>query len=148
MAQNQGCYVEPESGNGMIRALLVLAGSLALAGLARAESRLPLIVDADFQDLRGQCKRLLEGMDAFKVPFPADKAKALQVLLRNGGKDAEAAVVEIQKLLDPLCLVAISINPESRVKATRGPAKAELGLNQEKIVLIKLHNEAGVTHAL
>jgi hypothetical protein len=132
----------------MMRALLCLGASLALAGSAGAQASLPPIADVDFQDLRGQCKRLLKDMDALKAPLAADKAKTLQVLLGDGGKDAEAAVREIQKLLDPFCLVAVSINPESRVKAARGPARAELELNQAKIVLIKLHNEAGVTHAL
>jgi len=82
-----------------------------------------------------------------KAPLAADKTRALQALLK-GGKDLETAAREIQKLLDPLCLVAVSINPESRVKAVRGPGRAELVCNQENVVLVKIHNEAGVTHAL
>jgi hypothetical protein len=56
--------------------------------------------------------------------------------------------VEVQKLLDPHCLVGININPESRVKAARGPRLAELVRDRETVVLVKIHNEAGVTHGL
>jgi hypothetical protein len=55
---------------------------------------------------------------------------------------------QVQKLLDPYCLIGITINAESRVKVERGPALARLVLNHETLVLIKIHNQAGVTHAL
>jgi hypothetical protein len=54
----------------------------------------------------------------------------------------------VQKLLDSRCLIGVTINPESRVKVARGPAPAELPFNRAAVVLIKVHNEAGVTHAL
>jgi hypothetical protein len=45
-------------------------------------------------------------------------------------------------------LVIVAINPESRVKAARGPAAAELREGRETVALVKVVNEAGVTHAL
>jgi hypothetical protein len=54
----------------------------------------------------------------------------------------------VQKLLDPHCLIGVNINPESRVKAARGPRSADLIKGQETLVLIKVHNEAGVTQGL
>lgn len=54
----------------------------------------------------------------------------------------------IEGLLDPYCLLVVSINPESRVKAARGAASAQLPLQREAVVLVKVVNEAGVTHAL
>jgi hypothetical protein len=42
-------------------------------------------------------------------------------------------------------LIVVSINPESRVKADRGPAAADLELGIAKTILIKVVNEAGVT---
>ena len=116
--------------------------------IAEEQAVLPVVAGADFHDLSKQGNRLLEAMDALKAPLQPDRSRALKALLQKGGKDPETAAREVQKLLDPLCLVAVTINPESRVKAARGPAKAELELNQEKIVLVKVHNEAGVTHAL
>jgi hypothetical protein len=45
-------------------------------------------------------------------------------------------------------LIAVSINAESRVKAARGPAAVHLHQNQPALVLLKIHNDGGVTHAL
>jgi len=131
----------------MASVLLCLTIAWPLAGSAEEQAALPVVADVDFQDLSKTCRRLLEGLQALKAPLAADKTRALQALLK-GGKDLETAAREIQKLLDPLCLVAVSINPESRVKAVRGPGRAELVCNQENVVLVKIHNEAGVTHAL
>jgi hypothetical protein len=70
----------------------------------------------------------------------------LQELLKSTATQAQAA--QVQKLLDPLCLVIVSINAESRVKAARGPAPAILARDHETVVLIRVNNDAGVTHAL
>jgi hypothetical protein len=67
--------------------------------------------------------------------------------LNSEPKDPSAAVREVQRLLDRHCLVAIHINPESRVKAARGPATAKLRQGEAAVLLVKVYNEAGVTHA-
>ena len=54
----------------------------------------------------------------------------------------------IQDILDPYCLAMVSINPESRVKVDRGPAKAKLIQGGWTSFLIKVHNEAGITPQL
>jgi hypothetical protein len=80
--------------------------------------------------------------------LPADIEKALEALLKDDDKDAVEFAAAVQKLLDPLCLVGVSINPESRVKAARGEAPAELREGREAVVLIKVVNEGGVTQPL
>jgi hypothetical protein len=88
-----------------------------------------------------------KALDGLKAPLPAATADALRGL----GKDAhpgEETATAVQKLLDPHCLVGVTINPESRVKAARGPAEAVLLRGQPSYLLIKVHNDAGVTHAL
>jgi hypothetical protein len=55
---------------------------------------------------------------------------------------------KVQKLLDPYCLVGVSINPESRVKAARGPWEAALVRGRERFVLVRVQNDAGVTQGL
>ena len=57
-------------------------------------------------------------------------------------------VAKIQAVLDPLCLASVSINPESRVKVSLGPAAAELVQHGWRVFLVKVHNEAGVTPPL
>src|SRR3989441_12765828 len=62
--------------------------------------------------------------------------------------DKQRAVRETQKLLDPLCLLVVDINPESRVKVARGAAAAELVEQGWRQFLVKVQNEAGVTAKL
>src|SRR5262249_28458440 len=83
-----------------------------------------------------------------QAPLSADHVRELKSLLKEGTKEPGKSVEQIQKLLDAHCLIGVSINPESRVKAARGPAEVELRKDRPGIVLIKVHNEAGVTHAL
>jgi hypothetical protein len=53
-----------------------------------------------------------------------------------------AATAEAQ---EARCLLVVSINPESRVKAVRGSALAELRHGVPTVVTVKVVNEAGVT---
>ncbi len=49
------------------------------------------------------------------------------------------------RALEARSLVVVSINPESRVKAARGPAAAELRLGVPTVFVVKVLNDAGVT---
>jgi hypothetical protein len=54
----------------------------------------------------------------------------------------------ISQALEARCLLVVSINPESRVKAERGPAAAELRVDAPSVVVVKVMNEGGVTAPL
>lgn len=54
----------------------------------------------------------------------------------------------VEWALEARCLLVVSINPESRVKAARGPAPAELLFGKTNVVVVKVINEAGVTAPL
>src|SRR6185369_8194712 len=62
--------------------------------------------------------------------------------------NAATASEKIQAILDPLCLFGVSINPELRVKVTRGGAKPDLVEQGWRQFLVKVHNESGTTAAL
>src|SRR5262249_48204220 len=62
--------------------------------------------------------------------------------------DQAVAVREIQEALDAQCLIGITINPESRVKAVQGPVATVLVQHGWRVFLVKVQNEAGVTAAL
>jgi hypothetical protein len=98
--------------------------------------------------LRDQCRRLLKAVKGLDGPLPVATVKNLEELLASKPGAAEETVEAIQKLLDPHCLVSVTINPESRVKAARAPAAAVLVRDGDVFFLVKVHNEAGVTHAL
>jgi hypothetical protein len=118
------------------------------AAPAPAQEGLPEVAEVAWKPLRAQCERLLKGLDALQAPLPDETARALKSLLANESADADAAARAAQKLLDPHCLLAVSINPESRVKALRGPAAAYLRKDVETVVLVKVQNDAGVTAPL
>jgi hypothetical protein len=118
------------------------------AASARAQAGLPVVGEVPWEPLRAQCERLLKGLDALQAPLPDETVRALRSLLAKEPADADAAARAVQKLLDPHCLLAVSINPESRVKALRGPAAADLHKDRETVVLVKVHNDAGVTAPL
>jgi hypothetical protein len=120
---------------------------LILCGTAPAAGQAPFlpVEGAEWGPLREHCRDLLKGL---KAPLPAETVRSLQALLEKGPRDPEAAAAAVQKLLDPHCLLGVSINAESRVKVERGPAAAALVEGRPAVVLVKVHNEAGVTHAL
>jgi hypothetical protein len=62
--------------------------------------------------------------------------------------DGESAAAQLQNALDPLCLVTVRINPESRVQVQRGAASLDLVEQGWRCFLIKIVNEAGVTSPL
>jgi hypothetical protein len=108
---------------------------------------LPLVEKGDVAALRANCARLLQALEASGAPLPVATQQGLRAALQPEVQDS-AARERIQQLLDPYCLIGVNINPESRVKATRGPAEAHLVQLQDTVVLIKVHNEAGVTQRL
>lgn len=130
-----------------MRTLLPLVAALLLPCVGQAQDVLPVVDDAEFAPLRDQCQRLLKALEALKAPLPADDEKELRGVLQDGGKDA-AAGKRLQGLLDRRCLFGVTINPESRVKAARGPLAVPLVRDQPTYVLVKVSNDAGVTAPL
>lgn len=74
--------------------------------------------------------------------LPKSSVEQLQKLLDD--RKPKQAIEKMQKLLNPHCLLGVHINPESRVKAHRGPANAQLKVNTPAFFLVRIHNEGGV----
>lgn len=104
------------------------------------------VTAVSLQPLAAHAKALTEAMDLIGAPLSDTTRSALDAAYQN--PDQAAAVLAIQAALDPLCLAAVDINPESRVKAAAGPAKAELVESGWQTFLVKVHNAAGVTAPL
>jgi hypothetical protein len=113
-----------------------------------AETTLPVVEEVEWTPLRDHCRQLLKTFAETKTPLPAETVRAVRALLDKKADDPQAAAHAMQQLLDPHCLLAVDINPESRVKALRGPAVPALRQDEETLVLIKVHNDGGVTHQL
>jgi hypothetical protein len=126
----------------------VLLMTLLLCGrVARAQSPLPMVDGVDGSVLKAQSKELLIGLEKLRSRLPKSVDRDLRAFV-DEEKTSDATTEKIQKLLNDQCLVGVSINPESRVKAARGPSPAELVAGKEAVLLIRVVNEAGVTHAL
>lgn len=129
----------------MLRAVAVL---LLWVHLAPARE-LPLIDEADWPLLRAHALELLAGLAKVGATLPEKTTKPAQSLLsRKAPENPRLAARALQKLLDAHCLVGITINPESRVKAERGALAAVLERDRPTYVLVRIHNEGGVTHPL
>jgi len=98
-----------------------LLAAFVSAGRAGADA-LPRVDDVEFQPLAaaGPPGRRGAGNARPAAPRPRPKAGLEKAI-------TSIDVRAIQEALDPLCLIGVAINPESRVKADQGPAPAGLG---------------------
>jgi hypothetical protein len=117
-----------------------LAVLLALARPARPQEL--AVVEVEGQPLAANVLRLLDALDYLGTPLPGTTGDSLRSAARR--RDASS----IQQLLDPHVLLAVEINPESRVKVDRGPAKAELQQAGFTPVLVKILNHSTGTQRL
>src|SRR5262245_27997898 len=100
-----------------------LAIVLALVGntsSASAQSRKLEPVDVEGQPLGANVVRLLDALQFLGAPLPEGTADALRTASK--ARDARA----IQQLLDPHVLLTVTLNPESRVKVSRGTGPTTL----------------------
>src|SRR5688572_21862257 len=93
---------------------LLLAAVLLIAAKAPAAD-LP-VVSVEGQPLGANVGRVLDALAMLGRPLLKESAQKLA----DAMKERDAA--RIQSLLDPHVLLAVAINPESRVKVLRGPA--------------------------
>ncbi|HYE30158.1 MAG TPA: CehA/McbA family metallohydrolase [Methylomirabilota bacterium] len=107
---------------------------------------LPIVSNVEWQPFSAQVKRVVQALEISGAPLPGDQAKQIEALLASN--NTADATRRIQELLDARCLLAVHINPESRVKVIAGATARELDELGWRVFLIKVHNEAGVTAAL
>ena len=132
----------------MIRVLLstlFVLSTISYASLAVAEN-VPVIGGVAPQPLSAQVVRISEALRFLGQPLTRERQQALDSALQES--DEAKMVTAIQKTLDPLVLAFVTINPESRVKASAGISQPTLIQNGWTVFLVKVHNRAGVTAPL
>lgn len=127
-------------------ALLLLACLSCFAATIASAQTLPVVTEVEAQPLKAQAKRIVEALEFVGQPLNQQQKEALDKAYAQ--TDDLAAIKAIQAVFDPLCLAGVNINPESRVKAARGEANAELAQQGWAVFLVKVQNEAGVTAPL
>lgn len=105
-----------------------------------------ITTDVEPQPLLAQAIRLKDALSFLGSSLSAEDEKKLQALQYQ--PLSGETVKQVQHILDPYCLALIDINPEARVKVSRGPAKARLMQNGWVSYLVKVNNLANVTTQL
>jgi hypothetical protein len=106
-----------------------------------AEDVLP-VISVEGQPLAANVRRIVQAMNQVGQPLAAEAASQIEAAAR------ERDHARLQTLVDQLVLLVVAINPESRVKVSRGPAKAVLQQGGYTPVLIKIINESTITKRL
>jgi hypothetical protein len=118
--------------------------AVALAGIMACQAQAQKLEPADVegQPLAANANRLLQALDFLGAPLSKEMTAPLEAAIK--ARDAN----KIQELLDPRVLVVVTLNPEARVKAARGPAPAKLQQGGFTPVLVKVLNDSTVKKAL
>lgn len=105
-------------------------------------SRLVAQTEVAAQPLAANLNRLSEAMEFLGTPLPVAVVRDIREAEELG--DAAA----LQAAIDDHVLLLVAINPELRVKVSRGPAKAEIQQGGFTPFLIKVLNEGTTTRKL
>jgi hypothetical protein len=101
-----------------------------------------VVVEVEGQPLAANAQRLQDAFQFLGAPLPAEMAADLQNAIK--ARDAR----KIQELLDPHVSVVVTLNPESRVKAARGPGEVALQQGGFVPLLLKVVNDSTVKKPL
>lgn len=99
-------------------------------------------VPVEGQPLAANAVRVVQALAQLGTPLPRGTVAALE----KAGAARDAA--KLQALLDPHVLASVTINPETRVKVQRGPARAQLQQGGFTPVLVKVVNLSSSTAPL
>src|SRR6266498_1449990 len=123
-----------------LRCVLLCLALILMPALSAAQE-LSKVEKIELQPLAAQAKRIIEAMDYLGSPISQTDKQALDNALAE--TDEKKAVEGIQSVLDRYCLFDVSINPESRVRVSKGLARSELFEQGWQSFLVKVRNEAG-----
>jgi hypothetical protein len=112
-----------------------------LASATAAEDVLP-VVPVEGQPLAANVRRVVQALELLGQPLVPEVAGPIEAAAR------ERDHAKLQSLLDPQTLLLVAINPESRVKVSRGPAAAHLQQGGYTPVIVKIINESTITKRL
>ncbi len=107
-------------------------------GILVISIRVETIAEVEGQPLAANVLRVIDALEYLGSPLPRDIAEQLR--LAAAQRDATA----LQEILDSRVLFAVHLNPEVRVKVSRGPAAAVLQQAGFTPFLIKVNNDSTV----
>jgi hypothetical protein len=124
----------------LVRIVAIIAGLSLRAAASRADD--PEIVPVEGQPLAANVARVLEALKFLGTPLPDAAAQSIG----EAGRARDARL--LQERMDPTVAFVVAINPESRVKVTRGPARLSLQQGGFTPLVVKVINLSTVTKRL
>jgi hypothetical protein len=121
-----------------VRLVVLAACAMILWAVVPRLAGEPPPIDVAGQPLAANVGRVLEAMELLGRPLGANPTKQLRAAIAAEDSD------QLQKLLDPLVLCIVTINPESRIKVERGPAEARLQQAGFTPFVVKVVNQGTV----
>jgi len=98
----------------------------------------PVLAEVEGQPLAANVLRVIDALEYLGAPLSAETAQQLRVAADN--RDAAA----MQDILDSFVAFSVHLNPEVRVKVSRGPAQAVLQQAGFSPFLVKVNNDSTV----
>jgi len=103
---------------------------------------IPKVTEVEAQPVCANVQRILQALEVLGQPLgQTEQSRILDAVEKRN-------VNALQEAIDPQVLFVVSINPELRVKAARGPGPATLHQNGFTPVLIKVVNDGKVSQKL
>ena len=102
----------------------------------------PVVPEVDAQPLAANLERVVRTLEIIGQPLDEATKGAIQDAIKAGDVSA------MQKAIDSHVFVAVHVNPEVRVKASRGPAPARIRQHGYTPLIVKVSNESTVARAL
>jgi len=130
----------------LLTAVIVANLAAHFHSVLAAEGKWPMVTRVEPQPLVASVQRLIQALEFVGSPLSPETRAAVEAASRL--ESAADCTEALQKILDPYCVVAVQINPESRVSVVEGPVRKELVQQGWRTFLVKVHNEAGVTAPL
>lgn len=132
--------------SGCIAILTSLAVWLGAAPQGLAAEEFLTVTNVEQQPLSAANERLVEALEYVGAPLAIADRQSLKAATQT--IDAGKYLAVVQKVLDPYCIVGVTINAESRVSVVVGPARKELIQHGWQTFLVKVHNLAGINPEL
>src|SRR5437868_6598548 len=127
-------------------AVLTIVILAPFAPAADAPAAFPQVASVESQPLLAQITRLRQALDAIGEPLPRDVQTALDKL--GDEKDSAKVTREAQRILDPLCAVAVEFGPSGDIRSAATAKPLDLVEQGWRAYLVKVCNPAHVQSQL
>src|SRR5262245_14259290 len=124
---------------------VVLGIASVASGAEETPRAWPVVDKVEGQPLDAQVARLKDALAFIGSPLGAEASRAIEAA--RGGPD-EALTKAVQQALDPLCLAAVTVGREGRVRAAARGGRPVLVAQGWRTYLIKVVNQAGAAATL